>query len=630
LPAACAGASRAQHAVTTLTRTGHEEELSRVNESQHGTDPTHAVDGRTVRRALRPQRTWPWPDLEVKIALVERWVVAGVDLRGPLRRLTWPLIRRTNLGFVSALVSRGVVVPQNVVDAARDALRTLVNGRAVDAEWRRYAQWFAELDPDLAITVLQRLAEPPSRPETERHRALIFLHETSPEDAVWVAEVLASDIAVPRSTRFRIGEMLADRDLATAIAVFDRVATRSRHGEIRNQAAEFIRRHAPDKAADLSARTAADPDIGDSHRLTASRHVLSHDRRRGIDLLFGLLATASGNLVLVEVMNDLRREDPKRLTTRLDALRSTGAPSARHHFVQYLVEHLGGGPEEVAELATDPDLSPEKQLQALDIDRAAATPEIVTGIIERFKNHSPAKVRAIALLAKLSPDPAFGYLNAIVTDPRLAFHTRMEAVAQTARPLGSHRTTALYRTLASADEATAEQRDAAASATAKIDVVKSRELYEDLARRRDLRVEDRLRFAKKAGRDRSLVLLREFAHEPGEDDAMRVVAALEAASTGNRDDRLYLRKLAATPSVSYSLRERVIKKLTPAERTAVLATIADSVAEDIDVRLAATTALGNVDSEKAAMRFDALADDRSLPTAIRNRAREAARRLRSR
>ncbi|QFZ18354.1 hypothetical protein [Saccharothrix syringae] len=599
-----------------------------MDEPRRSADPHHDTpDGRTARRALRPRRTWPWPDLEAVVALVERCAEAGIDLGGPLRRLTWPVVRRTNAGFVATLVERRVAVPRDVVEAAGEALRKLVNGHAADGPWRLYAGWYAGVAPDLAVTVLQRLAANGSRREAERYRAWLFLHENFPEDSDWVAGELASDPGVSPAVCWAVDDVLAARDPATAVAVFARVADRSPDGAVRNRAAGHVERHDAAAALDLFATTGANRALGDAHRLAASRRVLSHDRYRGVDLLVDLLESASVDAVRGEVMNDLHGVAPKRLEARLDVLRGTGAPPVRVQTTRYLREHLGRGPEVTAELAADPTMPPRDRFLALERDPEAATPGILLGVVDSFEEHGQDEVRALTLLAKLFPDAAFGRIGDYTTDQRVPFRVRAEAVARAARFLGPRRTTDLYRGMAVADEATTAQRDAVVSAMTKIDPVRGGQVCEELARRRDLRFEDRLRFARGIGHRKALALVREFARDPDEAAAVRVEAAREAASKGTVDDRRYLRRLAATPSVSYSLRERLVEQLAPEDRTAVLRTIADSAAEDEDARLRAAVALGESDREAATTRLHALAEDRSIPPAIRNRARHAAQRL---
>ncbi|MEV8443433.1 hypothetical protein AB0425_39185 [Actinosynnema sp. NPDC051121] len=604
------------------------DQSSHPNEPRPRTRHDTAPDARAVRRALRPRLTWPWPDLEDAIAVARHWAEAGGDLGGPLRRLTWPVVRRTNVGFVSALVRHGVAVPPEAVEAAREALRALVNGHAADDAWQRYARWFTELTPDLAVTVLQRLARAGSRPEDERYRAWAFVDAHFPEDSPEVALDLAADTGVHRATRFAIGKTLAARDPAVLVDVFHRVGRQTTAGGIRNQAAEILAPHDHVKSLELFTHTAAGGTSGDADRLTACREVCRRDPDKGVDLLFDFLEDTSTDRVRGEVLDDLHRMAPTRLRTRLDALRRTGAPSTRLHFTRHLVERFGAGPDVVVDLATDPTVPPQMRFASLDIDRRAATPAVVAGIITGFREHGPVKVRAIALLVTLSPEDGFGHLLDLVADRQVPHRARMAAVTEAGRPLDRRRRTELYRSLATEDEATADQRQAALSAVAKIDPSRHRDLCAELARRSDLTVEDRVRFAVRAGRGRALELLREFARDSGEVDAMRIGAARRAASEGAADDRAYLRTLAAWPTVSYRARESLIAELPPADRAAVLRTVADSRAEAVEARLAAAVALGSLDPGGAVTRLDVLAEDRSLPGAVRNRARDAARRLR--
>lgn len=593
-----------------------------------GTRHDTAPDARAVRRALRPRRTWPWPDLEDAVAVARHWAEAGGDLGGPLRRLTWPVVRRTNVGFVSALVKSGVAVPPKAVEAAREALRALVNGHAPDAAWQRYARWFTDLTPDLAVTVLQRLARDRQRPEDERYRAWAFVDAEFPEDSPEVARDLAADSGVHRATRLAIGRTLAARDPAVLVDVFHRVGRQTTDGAIRNQAAEILSPHDRAKSLELFTETAAGGTSGDADRLTACREVCRRDLDKGVELLFDFLEDTSTDRVRAEVLDDLHRVARTRLGTRLDALRRTGAPTARLHFTRYLVERFGAGPEVVVELAADPTVPPEIRFASLDIDRRAATPAVVAGIIGSFREHGPVKMRAITLMVALSPEDGFGHLRDVVVDRRVPHRARMAAVAEAGRPLDRGRITELYRSLATEDEATVEQREAALAAVAKVDASRHRDLCAELARRHDLPAEHRLRFAGRAGRGRALELLREFARDSGEVDAMRIGAARRAASEGAADDRAYLRTLAAWPTVSFPAREPLIGELPPADRAAVLRTIADSRAETAEARLAAAVALGSLDPAGAVTRLDVLAEDRSLPGALRNRARAAALRLR--
>ncbi|MCE7000876.1 hypothetical protein LZG04_39580 [Saccharothrix sp. S26] len=591
------------------------------------TDP-HTPTTRTIRHALRPRRTWPWPDLDDTIASAERWTTAGIDLRAPLRRLTWPVIRRHNIGFIAALVQRRIPVPPDVVTSASTAVRKLLEGHADGQAWQRYAEWFTHLTPDLAVTVLQRQALATTRPEHERYRAWAFIDANFPDDSCWVAVELACDPRLPDATRAAIAETLTARDPSATVAVFDQVARRSTAGAIRNQAAGFLEPLAPGKALDRFAETAADEAQDDAVRLAACRRVLARDRHRGVDLLFDLLLNASSDHVRDDVMKVLHREDPKRLKTSLDQLRrQTGRPRTALQSTKFLHEHYGRDRQIVVDLASNEAFPADIRFEGLDIDRSVATPKIVANIVESFPAYSQAKVRAIAFEATLNPDSAFIHLREVVTNRAIPFRNRMSAVTEAAGPLSSQVKSGLYRQLATEPDSTAEQRESAVAAISRIDQAEGRKLCEDLARRRDLRVEDRLRFADRTGRSRALELLREFARDPGEEDAMRIAAARKASSTGTADDRRYLRTLAATPSVAYSLRERLIKELRTADRIAVLGTIADSMAETDEARLAAAIALGALDRDTAATKLRALAEDPGVSNAIRNRATAAERRL---
>lgn len=588
-----------------------------------------AVTTRTIRRALRPRRTWPWPDLEEVVASAERWTAEGIDLRAPLRRLTWPVVRRNNIGFIATLVQRRVPVSPDIVTSASRAVRKLVDGHTDAHTWQRCAEWFTHLAPDLAVTVLQRQVLATSRPEHERYRAWAFVDANFPDDSCWVAVELASDPRLHDATRAAIAETLTARDPSATVAVFDQVARQSPVGAIRNQSAGFLEPLAPGKALDRFAETAADSAHDDAIRLAACRRVLARDRDRGVDLLFALLLDASSDHVRGDVMKVLHREDPARLKTSLDKFRSqTGRPRATLQSTRFLYEHYGCDRQIVVDLVSNQDLPADIRLEGLlDIDRSVATPKIIADIVESFTGHSRAKVRAIAFEATLSTDSAFVHLREVVTDGRIPFRNRMSAVAEAAGPLSPQARSGLYRQLATDPEATADQRESAVAAISKIDPAEGRKLCEDLARHRDLRVEDRLRFADRTGRGRALELLREFARDPGEEGVMRVAAARKAASTGTAEDRRYLRTLAATPSVSYSLRQRLINELRTADRIAVLGTIADSMAETDEARLAAATALGPLDRDTAATKLRALAEDSGVSNAIRNRATTAERRL---
>ncbi|MGM1063973.1 hypothetical protein [Saccharothrix sp. Mg75] len=584
-------------------------------------------DGRAVRRALRPRRTWPWPDLEARVAEVRGWAEAGVELGGPLRRLTWPVVRRRNAGFVPALLSRGVPVPDDVVAAARRALRALVGGHAPDTAWRRYARWHAELDPDDAAECLAALARTPSRHETERYRAFDALHGISPERAVPVAGELVLDPRVRRTVRIPVGQVLARHDLPTALAVFERVAARSDDGAVLNDVAEFFRRHDPARAFALSATTAANRRLPDAERLTAARHAFAHDPGRGVALLADLVDDAAGDDARGAALDELRRVAPDRLAGLLDDRRRTAAPERRLYLARYLVERLGRGPEVVVDLASDRTVPVELRLRALDVDRRATTAEVLEGVVADAGDDFGVAVRAVALLAPLSPDSAFEHLHRVATDRRFPFRDRARAVKAAAGHLGQRQRTALHRDMA-LGAATARERADAVAALVRTDPREGRELCAQFARRGDLPVDERLWFTGKTGSRTALELLRGFVRDRDEDPALRVKAAREAVLKGGDEDAHLLRRLAATPTVPYSFRKGLVADLEPADRTAVLGTIADSAAEHPDTRLAAGIALGDLDPAGAAAKLDELARDRRTPLRTRGQAHDAAARLR--
>jgi len=491
-------------------------------------------------KPLLPRRTWPWPDLDARIAEVAAWSNAGTDLHRPLRLLTWPVVRRTNAGFIPALLSHGVPVPQDIVLHTRDVLHRLVESNT--PTWPRFARWLAELDHDFAVGAFRDLALTRTS-DPERYRAWAFLHETSLEDSVEVGEQLITDPHVTRTTRFRIGDHLAEFNLDTALTAFDRVT----HNDLRNQAAEFIAKHTPDRAIDLYTATASDPSVPDTHRLEASRQVLSHRRDTGLDLHFSLLTTT----VRTHVMDDLRREVPHRLTTRLNQLYRTGPPATRLDFARYLVTHLSGGPEVMTTLATDPSQSPESQFHALNSDPRAATPELLTTVITCFTTHNQTKVDALTLLAKLSPDTAQDLLTTVITNKNLPFHTRLEAVIPPSHHLGQHRTTALYRLLATEDGATSAQRNSAIRKTAR-----PYDLLRDLATSPSLTYLQRKPFLTKLPRTDRITALTTIINSPAEKDTTKLTAATALGRLDKNRAALSLTAMADDPALPRSVRNR--------------------------------------------------------------------------
>ena len=561
------------------------------------------------------------------IASVRRWGEAGVDVEGRLRRLTWPVVRRWNAGFIAALMSEGVPVSPGVVAAARKALRALVKGQASDAAWYRYAGWYAEVDREEAAELLSALARK-SRYGTGRYRAFVALHGIHPERAVPVGEDLVTDHRVRHPVRHGVLMVLAERDLSAALGVAERAAARPHHGPVRIEATGFVRLHDRRKAFDLSVAIASDLELTHSDRQAASLLTHDIDPARSGETLTGVVGSAPGTAERVEAMDNVHRRNPGHLAKYLDEHRWTATPEERLDFTRYLVERFGRGPAVLVDLASDRTVPVEIRLQALDIDQRAATPHVLESIITDARGSLQLTVPAIVLLVPVSPDSAFDHLHGIATDRGYAFNDRMRAVKAAVGLFKPQQKAALYRGVVTGDGVTTAELKTAAIALKKTDDHEGRAFCAELARRDTLSIDDRLWFVGKTRHREALDLLREFARDLDEDPVMRVRAAQQAASKGGSDDHRYLRTLAANHTVPYPLRKGAIENLPEADRAEVLRAIAHGLHDNLNVRLEAMIALGALEPELAAEELDRLADDGRLPGPIRSRARDAALQLR--
>ena len=124
-------------------------------------------------RVFAPQRTWPWPDLNVKVFLAANWLEEGYDLRLALRRLLLPRHRQHNAGFIVELLRHGIPVDQGLIAdtvAATSAIILSVTSEPIP--WQNAVSWLRQLNVEVLDDSVTTLLDAPT-PRGSRPRRSI-------------------------------------------------------------------------------------------------------------------------------------------------------------------------------------------------------------------------------------------------------------------------------------------------------------------------------------------------------------------------------------------------------------------------------------------------------------------------
>ncbi|WP_143261865.1 NACHT domain-containing NTPase [Allokutzneria sp. NRRL B-24872] len=240
------------------------------------------------RKLLAPQRQWPWPQLEVMVFLVARWVEAGQDVDRKLLRLLGWRHREHNIGFVAQLIRSGVSVGERVRARAVALLTKELSKMDTERKrWHDCAGWLRDIDSRLASREVE-LVVGSSAPEHRRFDAIRWLLTVDPAPGVLLGLRFLVNTKNGATARKGVADQLAELDLNLARSLFSRVAQREERDAVRLKAAELLKGVDEELAAETFAKLAEYPDAEVATRLLAARE--AWEAHRDVDRTFSVLA----------------------------------------------------------------------------------------------------------------------------------------------------------------------------------------------------------------------------------------------------------------------------------------------------------------------------------------------------
>lgn len=356
------------------------------------------------RKLLMPQRKWPWPNLEVKVFLVARWMQADPtpDLTPQLRRLLWPWNRRNNIDFLVELERQAIGMPAPVRKRTVDLLaRSVTSQRLSTSDWSRARDGLATLDRERAIKVLRPLATDRRVNAYRQFEAVRALVELDADDVVDILLSHVTEEGFAAHHREQAGEMLID----------------------------VFRRSDPDALAELTDK----PELG-TWRISAAEVIAETDPELATTVLERLSIPGYVNRIAVPAAVALAERDPDHGCRRLVEL-SEDARLASTERLAAAIQIGKWDPEQSLEL-----------LANLVGDRTMADTtrlEAALAVKQRAPSMEDSQIRALAVDETVDPGvrlTAIGHISnrsarlisllRLADDTTAAVHTRLEACRQ--------------------------------------------------------------------------------------------------------------------------------------------------------------------------------------------------------
>jgi hypothetical protein len=237
---------------------------------------------RAARRLLSPQERWPWQHLEVKIFLAALWIERGANLTRPLKRLLRRRHRRENIEFIIELHRQGVTVPEQIRRRVIDILaQVIADPTSLRQDWLNAKKSLVDFDRGRAIEALNPLVmqRGDHYRRLESASALVTLHQ---ETGVVALERLADEATAKNTERLSVVRELKKVDPGRAKAAYVRLASDSKMGQLRVDAADVVASTNDAEGIGLLQNLARSATISDSIRLKAARMLIRHDLDSGL------------------------------------------------------------------------------------------------------------------------------------------------------------------------------------------------------------------------------------------------------------------------------------------------------------------------------------------------------------
>ncbi|NUT53422.1 MAG: hypothetical protein HOV94_39975 [Saccharothrix sp.] len=576
-------------------------------------------------RKLFPRLRWPWPDAQVKVFLAAHWAEEGHDLGPVLRRLLWWPYAAGNVGFLAELVNHGVALPE---DVARKAVRWLdaeLRRTSDSAAWQDRAQWLHDLDPQHAVAALRKAVSSRAMGDDDRFRALRFLIDVAPADAVGAARDFFADRRVGAQALSIAADLLHRRDPAAGMELFTALAD-AEDVDVQFRALLLLARRGPEQALDVAGRIVTGEKSDDRQRFDAAREALDLDRGRGLDLMCRVLVEAKSAKVCTDAMQVVAAHDLPRLTSVCEELSAdtTRHAEARYAAASYLVDHGGRPATLLVDLVADRGFPPEKRVEAaLRAPGHAAARRVLVDVVESMPGNHPKKLWAVEQLLSVAPRAAAPHLESLVREPGQKSSTRLRAVKLASGHLSDAEVVRLYAVLVKSTSIGAHHRLSAALAAMAVDGVTGTRLVVTLAEDRGVPVDQRMKAAAalgRAGEHRAeFTACEAIAHDDTVADAVRVKAALRALDARPTEGAALVRDLAGN-RVRGRTRLQLIEALGTRDRVELMRRFAADGQEQAALRLDVAERLLALDAAAGRRALAELADDRKLPSSVRTRA----------
>ncbi|MCE6997144.1 hypothetical protein LZG04_20400 [Saccharothrix sp. S26] len=577
----------------------------------------------TVRK-LFPRLRWPWPDAQIKVFLAAHWAEEGHDLGPVLRRLLWWPYAAGNVGFLAELVNHGVALPEDVTRKAVRWLEAELRRTADVGAWQDRARWLYDLDADRAVAVLRDAVLNRARND-DRFQALRFLIEVAPRVAAEVAPAFFADPGVEPQAQAAAGALLHQRDPESGLAVFAGLAE-AENVEARLAAVRLLAPHRPGEALDVARRVVTGWEATDHQRLRAARAAVELDRARGTDLVCRLLRHATSTEVCEQAMELLSGHDLPRLTAVCEELFGDASAhvDVRYAATLFLVDRVGRPSTLLTDLVAGRDFPAERRVRAALRNRGQeAARRILVDVVQSLHPDDGEKLWAIEQLMVVAPEDAGPHLAALVRNEHQDPAARVKAVTLAAPHVRRDELVAMYAVLADSPALDAKSRFTFAVDALKADPSVGAERVLAIARGAGATAE-RLKAAAELGRagqvQAEFAAYRSIAVDDLVPDKDRVKAALSARKA-RRDEGADLVRGLAVSGVSGRPRLRLIDALPRRDRAELLERFAADRDEDEALRLDAAERLANLDTAVGRRALNHLADDATLPSWIRTRAR---------
>ncbi|ANZ41789.1 hypothetical protein BBK82_43490 [Lentzea guizhouensis] len=520
-------------------------------------------------RLLRPRLTRRgWPDLEVLLFLAA--MVDNDVLNGLLRRALWWPFRRRHMEFLTALVSHGVDVDDDVRNRMVRLLKQGVQSPSSDSEvWRQHVEWLRRVDQDTATWLLRDLVEQPGEIDPfRRFEAVRYLVELDARanEPVILAFLRRTDLLTV--ARDNVHGMLKEIDPELDLRIFtDLVSTAPEHG-LRLHAAWTVLGQDQAVGMDLLVNLAQDTSTDDWEQIATITAVDRYDSEAGLRLWHGLLRSARTTASRVEAMEVCFTRD-REPTERylMDHLDDAGTrPRVKFDIAHFLVPHKLVGPGVMLDLAADAGLTVDERVRIatqywyqhrekseqlvesalhdagseptvlLDviakIDRVDSTKakRALNAMVENFTHPEHIRLTAAERLPRSLSVQAYEYLALL---PNFSEDSSLDAAARAYR-LDATAGTRIYRRLI--DMASSDATKARWAIEAK--QVHGHGMLEDLLAGTDLSYDVQLLLAPHLGRREAVKLLRRIAANG--DTAQQMEAAEKMVSIGGKAEAVEL------------------------------------------------------------------------------------------